>query len=136
MPVSDEIPVPDAPSTEEVSQVEEELTLPHIIKPEEEAPAVSSPVVSSPPHDEEGLEREKSPASDADVDAEGEVDLDYVPSEGDEDSAAAVVEAVIPALSEDADDDPFVIKKDVEIPAEEVAAEDDGKASLPSPVET
>nr|VWP01521.1 Alcohol oxidase [Ganoderma boninense] len=129
-PESDEIPALDVPSTEEVQPVEEELTLPHIVEPEKEAPATASP------HGKQGHQREKTPASDADADAEGEVDLDYVPSEGDEDAAAAAVEAVIPAVSEEVEDDPFVIKKVVDIPAEPVAVEEDGKASLPSPVET
>ncbi|KAI1784350.1 hypothetical protein LXA43DRAFT_225677 [Ganoderma leucocontextum] len=119
------------PSTDEVRLGEEESTLSHVPESQEEAPAVASP-----PHDEPGYGREKSPASDADVDAEGELDPDYVLSEGDEDSAVAAVEAVIPVLSHVADDDLFAIKKDAEIPTEEVAADRDGTASLPSPVET
>ncbi len=115
--------------TEGIPPVEEESTLSYISKPEEEVPAVASS------HDEPGCERPKSPASDVDVDAEGEVDPDYVPSAEDEDSAAAVVEAVVPVVSDEADDDPFAIKN-MEIPTQEAVAVQDGKASLPSPVET
>ena len=127
----DEIPGLAVLDTEGIPPVEEEPALRQIPEPEEEAPAAASS-----PREEPGHERAKSPASDADADAEGEVDPDYVPSEGDEDSAAAVVEAVIPVVSDEADDDPFVIKEDLEMLREEVMADEGGKASLPSPVET
>ncbi|RPD53445.1 hypothetical protein L226DRAFT_617399 [Lentinus tigrinus ALCF2SS1-7] len=56
------------------------------------------------------VEREETPSTDADADAEGELDPDYVPSEDEgAESSPAVEEHTLPVLPVE-DDDPFFVK--------------------------
>ena len=69
-------------------------------------------------------EREETPPTDADEDAEGEDDPDYIPSEGESSSFAVtpIVETPVDSFSQKIDDDdPFLIKETEVPPVQEVA---------------